>query len=130
MIGHRPLVPEDYFAILKRRWWILLLPLLILPIVSYSISYTIPPEYLSQTLVLVEGQKVPEGYVKPILSEDLDSQLATMKEQILSRSRLQPILENFNLFSNLHDMDDRIEMMRKNIDIKPIHSEIGRGLPG
>ena len=131
MIGHRPLVPEDYLAILKRRWWILLLPLLILPIVSYSFSYTIPPEYLSQTLVLVEGQKVPEGYVKPILAEDLDSQLATMKEQILSRSRLQPILENYNLFSNLHnDMDDRIELMRKNIDIKPIHSEIGRGLPG
>ena len=106
MIGHRPLVPEDYLAIVKRRWWILLLPLLILPVVSYSFSYTIPPEYLSQTLVLVEGQKVPEGYVKPILAEDLDSQLATMKEQILSRSRLQPILENYNLFRNLHgDMD-------------------------
>ncbi len=131
MIGHRPLVPEDYLAILKRRWWILLLPLLILPIVSYSFSYTIQPEYLSQTLVLVEGQKVPEGYVKPILAEDLDSQLATMKEQILSRSRLQPILENYNLFSNLHgDMDARLELMRKDIDIKPIHSEIGRGLPG
>ena len=130
MIGHRPLVPEDYFAILKRRWWILLLPLMILPIVSYCFSYTIPPQYLSQTLVLVEGQKVPEGYVKPILAEDLDSQLATMKEQILSRSRLQPILENYNLFSNLHDMDDRIELMRKNIDIKPIHSETSRGVPG
>ncbi len=131
MLGHRPLVPEDYFAILKRRWWLVLLPLLVLPIVSYSFSYTIPPEYLSQTLVLVEGQKVSEGYVKPVLTEDLDSQLATLKEQIMSRSRLQPILENYNLFSTMHmDMDDRIELMRKNIDIKPIHSEIGRGLPG
>ena len=131
MLGHRPLVPEDYFAILKRRWWLVLLPLLVLPIVSYSFSYTIPPEYLSQTLVLVEGQKVSEGYVKPVLTEDLDSQLATLKEQIMSRSRLQPILENYNLFGTMHmDMDDRIELMRKNIDIKPIHSEIGRGLPG
>jgi polysaccharide chain length determinant protein (PEP-CTERM system associated) len=131
MLGHRPLAPEDYFAILKRRWWIVLLPLLVLPIVSYCFSYTIPPEYLSQTLVLVQGQQVSEGYVKPVLTEDLDSQLATLKEQIMSRARLQPILENYNLFSNLHmDMDDRIEQMRKNIDIKPIHSEIGRGLPG
>ena len=131
MLGHRPLVPEDYFAILKRRWWIVLLPLLILPIVGYSFSYTIPPQYQSQTLVLVEGQKVSEGYVKPVLSEDLDSQLATLKEQIMSRSRLQPILENYNLFGNLHmDMDSRIDLMRKDIDIKPIHSEIGRGLPG
>ncbi len=131
MLGHRPLVPEDYFAMLKRRWWIVLLPLLILPIVSYSFSYTIPPQYQSQTLVLVEGQKVPEGYVKPVLSEDLDSQLASMKEQILSRSRLQPILENYNLFGTGHaDMDERIELMRKNIEIKPISSAIGRGLPG
>lgn len=131
MLGHRPLVPEDYFAILKRRWWIVLLPLLVLPIVSYSISYTIPPQYLSQTLVLVEGQKVSEGYVKPVLTEDLDSQLATMKEQILSRSRLQPILTNYNLFDNTHaDMDDRIEMMRKSIEIKPIASAGSRGTPG
>ena len=133
MLGHRPLVPEDYFAIVKRRWWIVLLPLLILPVVSYMFSYTIPPEYQSQTLVLVEGQKVPEGYVKPVLAEDLDSQLSSMKEQILSRSRLQPILENYNLYSGLRtDMDDRIELMRKNIEIRPIHSEISGsgGLPG
>ncbi len=133
MLGHRSLVPEDYFAIVKRRWWIVLIPLFLLPIVSYTFSYTIPPQYQSQTLVLVEGQKVPEGYVKPVLAEDLDSQLSSMKEQILSRSRLQPILENYNLFSNLgSDMDDRIELMRKNIEIRPIHSEISGagGLPG
>lgn len=132
MLGHRPLVPEDYFAILKRRWWMVLLPLLVLPIFTFLLSYTIPPQYQSQTLVLVEGQKVPEGYVKPVLSEGLDSQLASMKEQILSRSRLQPILENYNLFSGMHaDMDQRIELMQKSIEIKPIHSEIGSsGLPG
>ncbi len=131
MLGHRPLVPEDYLAILKRRWWLVLLPLLILPIVSYSFSYTIPPEYLSQTLVLVEGQKVSEGYVKPVINDDLDSQLSSMKEQILSRSRLQPILENYNLYSTIHaDMDTRLDLMRKDIDIKPIHSELARGLPG
>ncbi len=131
MLGHRPLVPEDYLTILKRRWWLVLLPLLILPIVSYSFSYTIPPEYLSQTLVLVEGQKVSEGYVKPVINDDLDSQLSSMKEQILSRSRLQPILESYNLFSNLHaDMDTRLDLMRKDIEIKPIHSELARGLPG
>ncbi len=133
MIGHRALVPEDYLAILKRRWWIVLLPLLILPIVSYCFSFTIPPQYQSQTLVLIKGQTVPEGYVKPVVAEDLDSQLASMKEQILSRSRLQPILESYNLYGNTHmDMDDRLNLMRKSIEIKPIHSEIehASGLPG
>jgi polysaccharide chain length determinant protein (PEP-CTERM system associated) len=81
----------------------------------------------------VEQQKVPDSYVKPVLTEDLSARLATMKEQILSRSRLQPIIERFNLFSNSKmSMDERIDQTRKNIDIKPIQSEIARtgGLPG
>ena len=133
MLGHRSLVPEDYLAILKRRWWLMLIPLLVLPIISYSFSYTIPPRYLSQTLVLIEGQKVPDNYVKPVVSTDLDSRLASMKEQILSRSHLQPIIERYNLYGTQHlDMDDRIDAARRDIDIKPIHSEVARsgGLPG
>ncbi len=133
MLGHRPMVPEDYLAILKRRWWIVLLPLCILPILAYAFSYTIPPQYLSQTLVLIEGQKVPDNYVKPVISSDLDSRLASMREQILSRSHLQPIIERYNLYgSSKMDMDDRIDLVRSAIDIKPIHSEVARsgGLPG
>jgi polysaccharide chain length determinant protein (PEP-CTERM system associated) len=56
-----------------------------------------------------------------------------MKEQILSRSRLQPIIERFNLFANGKlSMDERIDLTRKNIGITPIQSEIARtnGLPG
>ena len=133
MLGHRPMVPEDYLAILKRRWWIVLLPLLILPVVSLAFSYTIPPQYLSQTLVLIESQKVPDNYVKPVVSSDLDSRLASMREQILSRSHLQPLIERYNLYGSQHmDMDDRIDMVRRDVDIKPIHSEVARsgGLPG
>ncbi len=133
MIGHRPLVPEDYLGILKRRWWIILIPLLILPMISYAFSYLIPPRYLSQTLVLIEGQKVPDNYVRSVVSTDIDSRLASMKEQILSRSHLQPIIERYNLYGNQHsDLDDRIEMVQKDIEIKPIHSEVAHagGLPG
>ena len=133
MIGHRPLVPEDYLSILKRRWWILAIPLLILPMISYAFSYLIPPRYLSQTLVLIEGQKVPDNYVRSVISTDLDSRLASMKEQILSRSHLQPIIERYNLYGNQHiDLDDRIDIVRRDIEIKPIHSEVAHsgGLPG
>lgn len=133
MIGHRPLVPEDYLSILKRRWWIILIPLVLLPMISYAFSYLIPPRYMSQTLVLIESQKVPDNYVRSVVSADLDSRLASMKEQILSRSHLQPIIERYNLYGNQHmDLDDRIDMVRKDIEIKPIHSEVAHsgGLPG
>jgi len=133
MLGHRALTLQDYTTILKRRWWIIAIPAIIFPVVGFGITYLVQPEYLSQTLVLVEQQKVPESYVKAVVTEDLSGRLASMKEQITSRSRLQPIIERFNLFANSGlSMDDRIDRTRKNIGITPIQSEIARtnGLPG
>jgi polysaccharide chain length determinant protein (PEP-CTERM system associated) len=133
MLGHRALTVQDYTTILKRRWWILAIPAIIFPIVGYGITFLVKPQFVSQTLVLVEQQKVPESYVKAVVTEDLSGRLASMKEQITSRSRLQPIIERFNLFAGGGlSMDDRIDMTRKNIGITPIQSEIARsnGLPG
>jgi polysaccharide chain length determinant protein (PEP-CTERM system associated) len=133
MLGHRALTVQDYTTILKRRWWIIAIPAIIFPIVGFGITYLVQPQYISRTLVLVEQQKVPESYVKAVVTEDLNGRLATMREQILSRSRLQPIIERFNLFANSNmSMDDRIDLTRKNIGIEPIQSEIARtnGLPG
>jgi polysaccharide chain length determinant protein (PEP-CTERM system associated) len=133
MLGHRALNLDDYLAILKRRWWMIAIPAVLLTLVGLGLSYIVPPKYVSQTLVLVEQQKVPEDYVKPVIEEDLTARLASMKEQILSRSRLQPIIERFNLYGTKGmSMDDRIDQVRKDIAIKPIHSEMARtgGLPG
>ena len=131
MLGHRPLRFQDYLDILKRHCWVILIPSILLPIAGVVITLFIQPKFLSQTLVLIEQQKVPDDYVKPVVTSDLDDRLASRKEQILSRSRLQPIIERFNLYPG-SQMEDRVNAARKNIDVKPIHSEIARsgGLPG
>ncbi len=132
MLGHRPLNFEDYSAIVKRRGWIVLIPALLVPFLAVAITYRLTPQYTSQTLVLIQPQTVPDTFVKPILAEDLDSRLASMKEQILSRSRLEPIIERYNLGGPGMDMDDKVAKTRKEIGIKPIQSEtVGSGgLPG
>jgi protein tyrosine kinase modulator len=133
MLGHRSLNVEDYLAILKRRWWIIAIPAVILPIAAVGITYFIPPQYLSQTLVLIDQQRVPENFVRPIVSEDIDSRIASMKQQIESRSSLQPIIDRYGLYANQKlSMDARIDLARAAIGIDPIHSEIARsnGLPG
>jgi polysaccharide chain length determinant protein (PEP-CTERM system associated) len=133
MLGHRTLNVEDYLSILKRRWWMIALPAVLFPIVAYAITFFIQPTYVSQTLVLIEQQRVPNDFVPSVVNENLDSRLASMKEQILSRSSIQPIIEKYNLYANQHlSMDGRIDLARTSIDIKPIHSDISRsdGLPG
>ena len=132
MLGHRALTAEDYVGILKRRAWIVVVPAIVLAALAFGATFFITPQYTSQTLVLIDQQKVPDNYVKPVIASDLDSRLASMKEQMLSRSRVQPIIERYNLGGSRMSMDDKIDMVRKDIAIKPIHSEIAHsgGLPG
>jgi polysaccharide chain length determinant protein (PEP-CTERM system associated) len=133
MLGHRTLNVDDYLRILKRRGWIIAIPAVLLALLGFGLTFIVPARYVSQTLILVEQQKVPDDYVRPVVVEDITARLASMKEQILSRSRLEPIISRFNLYGTKKmSMDDRIEEARKNIDIKPIHSDMARtgGLPG
>ena len=133
MLGHRKLEPEEYIQILKRRAWLIAIPLTIFPLLALAITFFVQPRYISQTLVLIDQQKIPDEYVKSVVSSDLDTRLASMKEQILSRSRLQPIIDRYNLYANLHvSMEERTDNARKNNALKAIHSDITNagGLPG
>jgi polysaccharide chain length determinant protein (PEP-CTERM system associated) len=133
MLGHRTLTPQDYFTILKKRWWIIAVPAVVLGIVGTGLTYFVPPRYVSQALVIIEQQKVPDSIVKSLVTEDLNSRLSSMQEQIESRARLQPVIEKFNLYgSKGMGMDARIDAVRKDIKIMPIESQIARsgGLPG
>jgi polysaccharide chain length determinant protein (PEP-CTERM system associated) len=132
MLGHREMTMQDYAEMLKRRFWLILTCTVLLLGIGIGISFILTPQYVSQTLVLIEQQKVPETYVKPVVNEDLDARLASMKEQILSRSRIQPIIERFGLYSGGgYTMDDRVDLTRKAIGIKPIpYGQSSRGMPG
>src|SRR3954466_1509745 len=128
MLGRRELTMQDYVGILKRRLWLILTCAIALLGVGLALSFILPPQYISQTLVLIEQQKVPEDYVKPVVNEDLNARLASMKEQILSRSRIEPIIERFNLFpGKTYTLDDRVDLTRKAIGINPIRSDQSRG---
>ena len=134
MLGHRELNLEDYAGILKRRYWLILASAILFLGVGIGLTYIIPPSYVSQTLVLVEQQQVPESYVAPVVTQDLALRLASMREQILSRSRLEPIIEKFNLYARRDfTMDDRVEMTQKAIGVAPMpipSGTSGRAMPG
>ncbi|MGA1981198.1 MAG: Wzz/FepE/Etk N-terminal domain-containing protein [Acidobacteriaceae bacterium] len=135
MLGHRTLNVEDYLSILKRRWWIIAVFTILFPVAAVGVTYFVTPEYVSETLILIDQQKVPTDFVQPVATQALDSRLAIITEQVLSRSNIQPIIEKYNLFANQHlSMDARVDLMRdpKTLKIEPVHNEIARsnGLPG
>ena len=133
MLGHRALNVEDYLNMLKRRWWVIAIPAVIVPILAVGATFFVTPQYQSSSLVLIDQQKVPAGFVQPVVTEALDTRLAYMREQILSRSSIEPIINQYNLYGDEHlTMDARVDLTRKAIQVEPATSDLARsnGLPG
>jgi len=77
---------DDYLAMLRRRAKWILIPALLAPLAGWLISYAFPAKYTSQALVLVEGQKVPEGMVQPVVTADLTGRIATLHSKCSARA--------------------------------------------
>ena len=53
MLGHRELTMQDYFGILKRRFWLILISAILFLGVGIGLTYVIPSQYVSKTLVRI-----------------------------------------------------------------------------
>src|ERR1700693_5315330 len=129
MLGQRELSPEDYFEIWRRRKAWLLICAFLGPLIGFGLTLVLPPKYISSTLVLVEQPKVPDTVIHSVVSDALGQRLVTMQEQILSRTRLQPLIERFNLYASEQrkkvPMEELVADMRKNIVVTPIKPAAG-----
>jgi len=123
MIENRELSMDDYLAMLRRRLKVILLPALLAPVAGYLISYAFPPRYTSQSTILVEAQKVPEGYVKPAITDDVLLRIATIQQKVVSRSRLKAMVERLNLAKH-GNVDDVITEISQNLSVEPLSSDM------
>lgn len=119
MIGNRELTMDDYLSMLRRRAKIILIPALLAPLVGYMASWSVPAKYTSQSLILVEGQKVPENMVQPVVSEDLAARMATLQQQVLSQPSLQAMIDRLQLGKG-QNAGDLMEEIRGNTTMTPV----------
>ena len=121
---------EDILEIiLRRRWWFIISFCLSI-VIGIVLAFTLPKYYQSQTLVLIQPQKVPTNYVQPIVTTDIDSRLEALQREILSRSNLETIMKQFNMYTEPKYKsffeEDKIADMRKRITVELLR----RGIPG
>ena len=112
MIENRELTMDDYLAMLRRRLKVILIPALLAPIVGFAASYAFKSKFTSTSLVLVEEQKVPEGYVKPAITEDLGQRVATLQQRALGADRLRPLIDQLQLAKGGRTVDDVMDDIR------------------
>lgn len=120
---------QRYLGIVKRRHIHFLIPLFFGWIVVWAASWVLPPKYQSTTLILVEQPTMPKDYVTPNVTDDLQERMQSITQQILSRTNLLHIIDQYNLYTLEHAQrspDDKVASMRKDIDIELIKGDRDR----
>jgi polysaccharide chain length determinant protein (PEP-CTERM system associated) len=120
MIENRELTMDDYLAMLRRRLKVILIPTLLAPLVGFAVSFAFPPKYTSMSLVLVEEQKVPEGYVKPAITEDVGQRVTTLQQRALGADRLRPLIDRLQLAKGNRSVDDVMADIRLAVAVQPV----------
>ena len=120
-----PLRPDmetsDYLDILRRRKWYIVFSILFVLFGGSVYSVVAPEKYKSSTTILVVAQRVPEGYVRSTISTRVDERLFTIRQQVLSRTRLMAVMEELGLYKEERKKlpaEEVVEKMRKSIDIQ------------
>ena len=76
------------------------LPLVAVTLGTMLMSRRLPDLYRSETIILVVPQQVPESYVRSTVTTRIEDRLQSISQQILSRTRLERIIQDFNLYAN------------------------------
>jgi polysaccharide chain length determinant protein (PEP-CTERM system associated) len=129
VIPGKQYTPELVLGIAWRRKWHILLPAIVVLSIVVAVAYNLPDQFRSDTLILVVPQRVPESYVKSTITTNIEDRLQSISQQILSRTRLERIIQDFNLYANERQtaiMEDVVEAMRRKIAIDIVRGDAFR----
>ncbi|MBA3638336.1 MAG: hypothetical protein H0W53_03460, partial [Acidobacteria bacterium] len=129
MLPGKKFEPEEILQILRNRIWLILVPLAVVSAATALVARKLPDRYRSDALILVVPQRVPEAYVKSAVTTKIEDRLHSISQQILSRTRLEPVIQDFNLYAEDRKtgiMEDIVEKMRADIKVDVIKGDAFR----
>ncbi len=122
MLPGKKYTPDDILRILRKRWWLALIPAAVGAIGAAAYATTMPNLFRSETIIMVTPQQIPESYVRSFGGQRMEDRLAALQQQILSRTRLERVISDLNLYPEQRremPMEDVVEIMRRDITARP-----------
>jgi polysaccharide chain length determinant protein (PEP-CTERM system associated) len=107
--------------ILRRRRMLVVATFMAVLAGIVSCAVYLPDLYGATAMVLVE-RPLSESVVRPAISGEVESRLAVIKQEILSRDRLTRLIERFNLYSKMRreaSLEEAVQQMRRDIEVRP-----------
>ena len=103
---------------LRRKYWVII-PFLLVILCGLGYTMTAAKVYEARTLILVQPQNIPRHYVRAIVSSTIEDRLKTITQQVTSRTNLEKIINEYNLFALKTNMllFDKVKRLRELIKI-------------
>lgn len=112
---------EVAFSIWRRRKWFMLCLFAWVCTAATSVAVFLPNVYESTATILVERQQVPEAFVQATVTSGLDLRLQTITQEVLSRARIEGLINRFDLYEEVRgrvSLEEVIETMRRDIMVE------------
>lgn len=127
MLPGKKYTPDDILRILRKRWWLAAIPAALGLVGGALYSLTQPNRYKAQTIIMVTPQQIPESYVRSFGAQKIEDRLASLQQQIMSRTRLERVITDLNLYPDLRrqmPMEDVVDVMRSDIEARPTRGDV------
>jgi polysaccharide chain length determinant protein (PEP-CTERM system associated) len=114
--------PEDFLRVFISRKWLFIVPFVTVALTTATIVYFLPDRYVSRAIVQVAPPKIPADVVKPTRLS-LETRLNNMQTRILSHTRLENLISEFNLYPRERQkdlMEDVVDRMLHDINVSVI----------
>ncbi len=112
---------DDVTRIVWRGKWIILAPAIVTSVLAATYLRFVPDTFRAETTILVVAQRIPGDIVRSTVTSNVQDRLRSISQQILSRTRLEPIVLDLDLYPERRlnePMEDTIAYMRSQVDVK------------
>ena len=121
-VQFRQRTPSEYLKILKRRKWLIILPVIAVASAVGYVVFRLPDIYESSTLIVVKPSTLPNTVIPTVNEDSLTRQLAGIAQVVTSRSSLEPLIEKYELYKRERErgepMESVIAMLRSDIKVE------------
>jgi len=121
-VQFRQRTPGEYLKILKRRKWLIILPVIAVASAVAWVVMRLPDVYESSTLIVVKPATLPDSVIPTVNEDSLTRQLSSIAQVVTSRSSLEPLVRKYDLYAKERQrgeaMESIIAMMRHDIDVQ------------
>lgn len=104
---------SDYLVLLRRRRSLIFGVGAALLAASAALAFLLPAVYRSTATILIEEQEIPPDLVRSAIATYADQRIETIKQQVLSRSTLWRIVEQYELYKSLRKRSPTEEVLTR-----------------